>query len=842
MEGLGELRRVFNSNATFTDKPIKLTLFKVENGREAAREIIHITGVTYTSSTSVEAFTILRGQEGTSPQQWGIGTKGEARLTAEHLNDFVDSATFNALEVGGTNLLVDSEYKNLSKYGLPDLFNVNINDYFGRNKVSVYLSGNTETGIFGVTQQVSNRTTRIQKGKTYTLSFNVQGTPGIISTGLNYIYLMRTESGGNLKLPTLNIDASLSNRVSITFTASWSSNTAYLLIGVSGVYTSSDWFTFHSVKLEEGNKATSWSPNPIDTENQISTLISNLYDTKADKDEVTTIQEELGQKAELGHTHSYSSLSNIPTTFPPESHTHSFEELSDKPETFPPTSHIHSISEVNGLNEDLTTLKDKVDKSLSVKDGYVTWSNQGDVFEFNTKNHISVFRGRHNGDMNWYVGTGASNSYDVYLSSYKHSTALMLRNGYAEFNRPIRVTSDAVNTWSSIQLGTTHGYWNIEASPNSHLPNDQRLNFKFVNTQDNSKTYLRFPSTNNQEQNVAYQSWVDSRISSNINNHIVPADTNNRDRGIYGSYDSAKISHIWSMGTPYRIPADGSNFGYLYGIAYKHTNNPTGGTMANGHQIVFVNNGVPGVSIGLDGNVWTKGQFMGSGAGLTNVPWGGVSGKPTTFPPATHTHNVAQITGLPSISNAISSNSLVQRDANGDIHSRLLRTNYQDQSTISGAIAFRINNSTDNFTRYCNSPAAVRTWLGLHNSATRVAAWAEVTGKPTTFPPSTHTHPWSQITGVPVQATRWPNAGEQGYTQSLSAAGWCKLPNGLILQWVKGSKTTKVNWPIAFKTIFLAVDSHLSNGSGNFDTDLFYDNVGVWGRYQDEFRVIGIGI
>lgn len=377
---------------------------------------------------------------------------------------------------------------------------------------------------------------------------------------------------------------------------------------------------------------------------------------------------------------------------------------------------------------------------LKITNSYVTWDNQGDVLEFNTKNHISVFRGRHNGDMNWYVGTGASNSYDVYLSSYKHSTTLILRNEYAEFNRPMRVTPNGVNTWSSIQLGTTHGYWIIEASPNSHLPGDQRLNFKFVNTRDNTQTYLRFPTTNNQEQDVAYQSWVDSRISANINTKIVPADTNNRDRGIYGTYDAAKIAHVWSMGISYKIPANGANFGNLYGMAYKHSNNTTGGNMAGGHQIVFVNNGTPGVSIGLDGNVWTKGQFMGSGAGLTNVPWGGVSGKPTTFPP------------------------------------------------------------------------------------------------------STHTHPWSQITGVPVQATRWPNAGEQGYTQSLSAAGWCKLPNGLILQWVKGSKATKVNWPIAFKTIFLAVDSHLATGSGNFDTDLFYDNVGVWGRYQNEFRVIGIGI
>ncbi|EJG0782058.1 hypothetical protein C2F72_RS01420 [Vibrio parahaemolyticus] len=84
--------------------------------------------------------------------------------------------------------------------------------------------------------------------------------------------------------------------------------------------------------------------------------------------------------------------------------------------------------------------------------------------------------------------------------------------------------------------------------------------------------------------------------------------TNGSDRthGIYGTYDSNKISHVWSMGASYRLDPTGANFGNLYGLAYKHTNNPTGGNMAGGHQIVWVTNGVPQVSLG-DGGVWTNG-------------------------------------------------------------------------------------------------------------------------------------------------------------------------------------------------------------------------------------------
>ena len=97
---------------------------------------------------------------------------------------------------------------------------------------------------------------------------------------------------------------------------------------------------------------------------------------------------------------------------------------------------------------------------------------------------------------------------------------------------------------------------------------------------------------------------------------IVFPDTD-RSEGIFGTYDSTKTQSIWSMGTAYRNAADGSNFGTLYGLAYKHTNNSTGGNMAGGHQMVWCNNGIQKSSIG-DG-IWTSGSFIGSGAGLTGT-------------------------------------------------------------------------------------------------------------------------------------------------------------------------------------------------------------------------------
>ena len=76
-------------------------------------------------------------------------------------------------------------------------------------------------------------------------------------------------------------------------------------------------------------------------------------------------------------------------------------------------------------------------------------------------------------------------------------------------------------------------------------------------------------------------------------------------------------------------------------------------------------------------------------------------------------------------------NTLAARTSSGDIYARLLRATYPNQSTISGAIAFRVNNGTDNYTRYCSSPAAIRSFIGAGTGSgdiTSVTAGAYLSG------------------------------------------------------------------------------------------------------------------
>lgn len=88
-----------------------------------------------------------------------------------------------------------------------------------------------------------------------------------------------------------------------------------------------------------------------------------------------------------------------------------------------------------------------------------------------------------------------------------------------------------------------------------------------------------------------------------------------------------------------------------------------------------------------------------------------VDGQVATRAPTAHTHTVAAITDLrPQDANA-TANTLVLRDGSADVNARLLRATYSDESAMSGAIAFRVNNSTNNYTRYCNNPESVRNWM-----------------------------------------------------------------------------------------------------------------------------------
>ncbi|CAL9993747.1 long tail fiber protein distal subunit [Vibrio phage D479] len=74
-------------------------------------------------------------------------------------------------------------------------------------------------------------------------------------------------------------------------------------------------------------------------------------------------------------------------------------------------------------------------------------------------------------------------------------------------------------------------------------------------------------------------------------------------------------------------------------------------------------------------------------------------------------------------------NTIAARNSSGDIYCRLLRPTYNNQTTIAGAIAYRVNSSSDNYVRFCSDMGAVRTHVGVYSKSEGDARYLGITAK-----------------------------------------------------------------------------------------------------------------
>jgi len=77
-----------------------------------------------------------------------------------------------------------------------------------------------------------------------------------------------------------------------------------------------------------------------------------------------------------------------------------------------------------------------------------------------------------------------------------------------------------------------------------------------------------------------------------------------------------------------------------------------------------------------------------------------------------YANNAGQLDGSTKSTGA-NANSIAQRDGGPDLHTRLFRSTYTNQNTISGAMAFRVNNGNDNYIRFCSNTGSIRTFLNV---------------------------------------------------------------------------------------------------------------------------------
>ncbi|BAL84696.1 putative phage tail protein (plasmid) [Selenomonas ruminantium subsp. lactilytica TAM6421] len=193
--------------------------------------------------------------------------------------------------------------------------------------------------------------------------------------------------------------------------------------------------------------------------------------------------------------------------------------------------------------------------------------------------------------------------------------------------------------------------------------------------------------------------------------------------------------------------------------------------------------------------------------------WGEVTGKPSTYTPSSHTHAWSQVTGAPATAtrwpswSEVTGKPSVMTTGGGTFTGNIVvptaSSSWRDGRTKAAIRTTSINGYTpvlsakttngswdygvydgniahftyftdDNYNKNNNTqtvdvqlkpngevqaPAFRGRLYGTADAANSVA-WANVSGKPSTFTPASHTHAWSQVTGAPATATRWPSWGE----------------------------------------------------------------------------------
>jgi len=69
----------------------------------------------------------------------------------------------------------------------------------------------------------------------------------------------------------------------------------------------------------------------------------------------TYVDNQISGRSPSGHTHSYSSLTGVPSTFEPSLHSHSWSSITSKPSTFPPSGHTHAIANLSDAYQRIAT-------------------------------------------------------------------------------------------------------------------------------------------------------------------------------------------------------------------------------------------------------------------------------------------------------------------------------------------------------------------------------------------------------------------------------------------------------------------------------------------------------
>lgn len=211
--------------------------------------------------------------------------------------------------------------------------------------------------------------------------------------------------------------------------------------------------------------------------------------------------------------------------------------------------------------------------------------------------------------------------------------------------------------------------------------------------------------------------------------------------------------------------------------------------LANDGAIDIYTNCQNGIDKATHITIDNTGLYSGTAAKANSVPWSGVTGKPSTYTPSSHTHTVSQISDF----------STHVYDAT---ISRTANTVLAAPNGKAGSASFRALVAADipsitksKITDFPSSLPASDVYAWAKASSKPSYSWGEITGKPSTFAPSSHTHNYAGSSSAggaanSTNAINWVAGNEIRFAKP----GY-KSPQSLHIGWAwsDGSKIKLIN-------------------------------------------------
>ena len=182
------------------------------------------------------------------------------------------------------------------------------------------------------------------------------------------------------------------------------------------------------------------------------------------------------------------------------------------------------------------------------------------------------------------------------------------------------------------------------------------------------------------------------------------------------------------------------------------------------------------------GTEWIEitGRGLPEGAGGGTTTWGEVTNKPATFPPSTHTHAIADVNGLQAALNAKGTSNLVIGTSAGTAmagNTSLFDGVYGSLSGIPSTFTPAAHTHTianvTGLQAALNAKGTSDLTLGTTagtalagNTALFNGQYGSLSGVPSTFTPAAHTHTIANVTGL---QTALDNASSGGFSGAYSA-------------------------------------------------------------------------